>query len=55
MGIEIGMWQPVGNDVFGEPAKVGDIPSCDACATVIDSPEYVAEMVAKVKAMGLAQ
>lgn len=55
MGIEIGMWQPVGNDVFGEPAKVGDIPSCDACATVIDSPEYVAEMVAKVRELGLAQ
>jgi hypothetical protein len=55
MGIELSMWQPVGKDFFGQTAKIGDIPSCDACALVIDSPEYVAEMVAKVRELGLAQ
>lgn len=57
MGIEESLYDPIGNDFFGEPAKVGDIPSCEGCAIVIngsDSPEYVASMVAKVK-QGLAE
>lgn len=49
MGIEISMWQPIGNDFFGEPAKIGGIPSCGDCALTVD-PEHVVEMVQQVQA-----
>ena len=36
--------QPIGPDFFGQQAKIGPVPSCDACATVAsftDSSEHL--------------
>lgn len=49
LGDQTEQYSKVGDDFFGEPARVGDIPACDACATVInEEPAYVEEMVQKV-------
>lgn len=51
MGIDPSMYNLVGNDFFGEPAKIGGVPSCDARADVVgDDVQYAAELVAQVRA-----
>lgn len=37
--VEEALWEPIGVDFFGQPAKIGDIPSCDGCAQVAHMSE----------------
>lgn len=49
LGDQPEQYSKVGNDFFGEPARIGNVPACDACATVINGdPEYIVEMVQAV-------
>lgn len=43
------MWNPIGNDFFGEPASIGGVPSCGDCAQVVEIGGNAAELVAQVK------
>lgn len=40
---------PIGNDFFGEPAMIGDVRSCEACARVAEMAGIADELLAELK------
>ena len=50
MGIEEEQYLPVGNDFFGEPAMIGGIPSCSACAWIAEHNGTEKELVEDLQA-----
>lgn len=45
MGIDESLYNTVGNDFYGEPAMIGNIPACGPCAAVAEVTDTTEELL----------